>query len=68
MVSNGIWWKYHGDYSKIYIYDYIYVYIYINDGILMDIQSGVIKCGNGRSHVNGAMIDYWMKMRDPKLV
>ena len=29
MVSNGIWWKYHGDYSKIYIYDYIYVYIYI---------------------------------------
>ena len=33
----------------------------------MDIQSGVIRCGNARSHINGAMIDYWMKMRDPKL-
>ena len=29
MVSNGIWWKYHGDYSKIYIYMIIYMCIYI---------------------------------------
>ena len=51
-----------------HIYIYLYIYVYIYDGILLDIQSGVVKCGNGRSHVNGAMIDYWMKMRDPKLV